>query len=1398
MNLKEIFSTALKWIAGNKIIFGTGVAALAVVGVVAVGMTQLTHKGKQAEQIPEAEAVNMMEDEQPEPKMDEPEDEPAETPAETEKMVEAPAESMGQEDKNDPEEAEPSQALGKTVKNTDHPAAAEILDKTQLDGKKPGNPSGSNTSSGQGNSGGGSKPPESGNSGGSSKPPSPVEPPAETDEYQLVWEDNFDGTELNMDHWNYEYHEPGWVNNELQKYVDDKENIYVRDGKLVIQAIKTGSGESASYTSGRINTKGKHDYKYGRFETRAKVPKGKGFLPAFWMMPTDENLYGQWPKCGEIDIMEVLGDQTGTTYSTLHFGEPHTQKQKSSTLATGDFSQEFHVFACEWEPGEMRFYVDGKLFFTENDWFTKKNGFGEIAYPAPYDQPFYLILNLAVGGNWPGNPEANAEFGENAQLIVDYVRVYEKDNLDENVEKPVKDVVLRDPDADGNYMINGDFSVSEILDGGANWALLTAGTGAADAEITGGALHIRTMNEGEQDYSVQIVQPNLPLEKGYQYKVSFDACADEMRTMIVSVTAPDKSYSRYLQDTKVDLPAPAKAQREDNVYQHYEFTFDMTDESDANGRLEFNLGNQKSSATVHIRNVRLEKIKQITIEEPVKGILPDGNYVYNGGFDEGKDRLKYWIVENHCESASVTVTNQNMKRELKASVPAGVTNLQQVILKQSDIAIKGGKTYILSFDAYADGSKTIQAQVAGNTFTSNLTAEKKTFSYSFQSAEELTGSELFFLLGVPGTIYLDNVRIQEDGLLVNGDFSNGMTGYEVYCSDNAKVTYVVDGLQERDAFSIDIEKTGNADWNIQLKQNDIKLEKDVWYKISFDAKSTKDRQIMYALQRDGSSDDNWIPYSGTQKIAVSGGFQNYSTTFQMKNDTDTAAILSISMGAVSEEINEKHTIVIDNIVLEKVEEPQQEEIPTGSELIKNGDFAQGEENWILAITAPGAAAADFTKGNAEFNISNVGDADWNIQLKQENLALETGKSYRVQFTVESNQARTIKFALLDPVQSYKWYGGADIELAADRSEIIERTITVTEAASNTIDFVISMGKLENIDTPPSVIKIDNISIVKLEEGDDTTDKPLPPTPGEEEDPSEEENAAEMLKDRKFSHGVGGETAFWQETIANWDGGPGAAATSSIENGILTYDIANAGTENWNVQLKQGGLTVEPGKKYQIRFKAKSSQARTIEFAFVADNGSLWYGGESVYLETGETKEINTIITTQTEHNGNPLSIKDTVEFQISMGKIGDNTPASIIELSEISVVKVAETDEINQEEAENMQNEYMEEITNEPEEITNEPAEDTQEPEENTSDPAEDTQEPEENTTEPEKEGNITGNGEEPQDGENHEESIKEPGAEGNTEESTAGNIAGSVEKPQDGESQGENIEEPKVEGNTQ
>ena len=1120
------------------------------------------------------------------------------------------------------------------------------------------------------------------NGAGSDQPDQPQNPV-----YKLVWEDNFDGEKLNLDDWNFEYHEPGWVNAELQAYVDSERNTYVKDGMLYIQAIKEMIDGKPYYTSGRINTQKKHDFQYGRFEVRAKVPSGKGFLPAFWMMPTDESFYGQWPKCGEIDIMEVHGSALSTSYGTLHFGEPHTQKQGSYTLPDGqeNFSEAFHVFACEWDPGEFRFYVDGHLFYTVNDWFTKKPGFGEVAYPAPYDQPFYLILNLAVGGSWVGYPDEDAVFGDNAQFVIDYVRAYQKDSYDTDVDKPQNDVELRDPDETGNYVINGDFSVVEDLSQeDSNWQLLLAGAGEATANIADNALHVTTTEAGELNYSVQVVQANLPLGKGMKYELSYDAYADEARSMITGISAPDKGYIRYLNDTTVELTT------EKQTYRHI---FDMTGDSDANSRLEFNLGNQGSMAAVHISNVRLEKTGEA--EEEVKGMLPDGNYVYNGQFNEGneagKRRLAYWEWDiEQCSGTGISVTDDS-RRELRVSVPDTVTALDQVAVYQNPIAIGGGKKFIFSFDAYADREKTVKAEVAGNSYDIALTTERQTFKYEFETPSDLDGSELRFLLGSAGTAYIDNVTVREDSLIVNGDFSSGMLGYEVYVNDAAKVpNYIVDSLNEENALAIDIADTGEAAWQIQLKQNDIRLEKDKWYKLAFDAKSTKDRTIMYALQRDGSKhkDDNgnedWTPYSGEPKAALTGEWQNFSKVFRMGEDTDPNTILSISLGAVGgTRITEKHTVVIDNITLEEtdpVEEPPVEPgEPDPNEMIVNGNFASGETHWVKEVGS--LAEANFTDGKAVFNISDVGSNDWDIKLRYEDLLkLEQGATYKVKMKIKSTATRTVKYSFM--TSEYKWYGGEDLALAADELKEVSYDMTVGQdedgndlGTSEDITFSISMGKIANEDTPASTIEIDDISVIKTSSGT-TTPEPEP----EEPDPNE------MIVNGNFASGE----THWVKEV-------GSLAEANFTDGKAVFNISDVGSNDWDIKLRyEDLLKLEQGATYKVKMKIKSTATRTVKYSFMTSEYK-WYGGEDLALAADELKEVSYDMTVGQDEDGNDLGTSEDITFSISMGKIAnEDTPASTIEIDDISVIKTSEP-ESTADDSKNVESETEEQHTTEQE-----------------------------------------------------------------------------------------------------
>ena len=543
--------------------------------------------------------------------------------------------------------------------------------------------------------------------------------------YSLKWHDEFDGDELNRNDWNVELHEPGWVNSELQSYVDSTDNINVSNGALKIQPIATensvekseagnrsvlkgdgfnsdwigyatedgkgnvefrdgkayvtiedsgtqnwhiqlqqtnlklikgheyelklkastdvtrkteisvldpehgyswyagttatinegedndiylnftangdtsdtialqinfgligqseddslpasvvlsdvsfvdlsadssdDSDKSYDVTSGRITTQHLHDFTYGRFEARAKVPTGKGYLPAFWLMATDENNYGQWPRCGEIDIMEVMGQEINKSYHTIHYGydsgSGHSQSQGTYVPSDGNFADDYHTYRVDWEPDKITWYVDDKEVYSENNWYTGTDAESQITYPAPFDQDFYIILNLAVGGSWVGYPDESVyEDMASQAYYVDYVRVYQKsaeeyEKEESKATRPVKEVTYRDADSDGNYVLNADFAkdIADESEGASeNWVLhLESDGGASKATVSDNQIDINQKAEGAQNHSVQLKQEGIPMYKGWEYELSFDAYADEERSMIVDIEGPDNGWTRY-------------------------------------------------------------------------------------------------------------------------------------------------------------------------------------------------------------------------------------------------------------------------------------------------------------------------------------------------------------------------------------------------------------------------------------------------------------------------------------------------------------------------------------------------------------------------------------------------------------------------------------------------------------------------------------------------------------------------------------------------------------------------------------------------------------------------------------------------------------------------------------
>ncbi|WP_437634087.1 RICIN domain-containing protein [Sorangium sp. So ce854] len=249
------------------------------------------------------------------------------------------------------------------------------------------------------------------------------------DGWRLVFSDEFNGANgsaVDGSKWSAEIGGQGWGNNELQYYTNRLENVRQENGSLVITATPQGASQygcwygACQYTSARLVSRGKFEFTYGRVEARIKVPRGQGLWPAFWMLGNDIGSVG-WPNCGEIDIMENIGREPSTLHGSLHGpgysgGNPLTGRTNLPGGAA--LADAFHTYAVEWEPSAIRFYLDGNLYQTR----TPADVPAGAAWV--YNHPFFMLLNVAVGGNWPGSPDGSTSFPQ--QMLVDYVRVYQR------------------------------------------------------------------------------------------------------------------------------------------------------------------------------------------------------------------------------------------------------------------------------------------------------------------------------------------------------------------------------------------------------------------------------------------------------------------------------------------------------------------------------------------------------------------------------------------------------------------------------------------------------------------------------------------------------------------------------------------------------------------------------------------------------------------------------------------------------------------------------------------------------------------------------------------------------------------------------------------------------------
>jgi beta-glucanase (GH16 family) len=249
--------------------------------------------------------------------------------------------------------------------------------------------------------------------------PASAAPPA----WRLVWSDEFNGapgSPPDPSKWAFDLGGGGWGNQELEVYTDSRANSYLDGrGNLVIQALNPAAGQ---YTSARLKTLGKFSTEYGRIEARIKIPYGQGIWPAFWMLGNDIAT-AKWPACGEIDIMENIGREPATVHGTVHgpgYSDAHGIGH-SFNLATGTFAGGYHIYAVEWSSSSIDFFVD------DNNYFTVTPASLPAGVKWVYSHPFFILLNVAVGGSWPGNTDATSTFPQ--KMLVDYVRVYKRNAM---------------------------------------------------------------------------------------------------------------------------------------------------------------------------------------------------------------------------------------------------------------------------------------------------------------------------------------------------------------------------------------------------------------------------------------------------------------------------------------------------------------------------------------------------------------------------------------------------------------------------------------------------------------------------------------------------------------------------------------------------------------------------------------------------------------------------------------------------------------------------------------------------------------------------------------------------------------------------------------------------------
>lgn len=457
------------------------------------------------------------------------------------------------------------------------------------------------------------------------------------DNYELVWSDEFNGNSLDTNTWNYEIGTGswGWGNNEQQYYTD--RNIKVSNGTMKITAKREDYG-GMKYTSSRITTKNKKNFKYGKIEARIKMPKFKGVWPAFWMLGANQDSVG-WPKCGEIDIVEAINDEN-LVYGTLHwFNDPGNNNADSGSSVAVANRTEYHVYGVEWTADKLRWYVDGKVYRTMD---ISNDSFSEVR------KEYFVIFNMAIGGQWPGYDIDETAFP--ATMEVDWVRAYKK--VEEKTTKYTGPMITVTEDAVetcsekwGSYF-------------GSDWAGASGTSKSTDKAVTGATMNITSI--GNSQWGVQQYLKGLHYYPGRTYNYSFTMTSDVDKRVFVKVAGDgdEQIFGEYI-DLKARVP--------------YNFSRQVTLAKDMEGVLDLYFGMGKcdgdAAATNSAANITLSNVSFKTTTQ-----IPDPNY-NNGESTTNKTTLP--SEEKTTTNNGVTTTNNGV-----TTTGNGVTTTSKVVVSR--------------------------------------------------------------------------------------------------------------------------------------------------------------------------------------------------------------------------------------------------------------------------------------------------------------------------------------------------------------------------------------------------------------------------------------------------------------------------------------------------------------------------------------------------------------------------------------------------------------------------------------------------------------------------------------------------------------------------------------------